>query len=394
MMSTVLIWIAGAWGAGQIARWAALPPLVGYLTAGALFAANGLGDSQHWLEIPSEIGVELLLFAVGLKMNPRSIFRFDVAFGTLLHLMLSACILALALTQDLSIEMKIALALTLGFSSTVVAAKGLEARREIRAFHGRLSISILVLQDLVAVTLLAVGGDSAPSPFALGLLKRFLPALLTVGLADQIAKGLEDKKKFEIIFDREVLYHGNLKFYQKLNLKNDKKNIICFASIHREEFENIIQIIENLNLNSIEQIIIIPRHIHFSSKLKSMIKNFNSNKIFISEKFGENDAAYENSKLTFMGGSLFEHGGQNPIEPLSKGCFVLSGQYINNFSEIYADLEDLSLAKVFNGKNNEEIGSAINKYIDMKLNNEANIKDYFNLNIKQLNSIINKVEEC
>ena len=190
------------------------------------------------------------------------------------------------------------------------------------------------------------------------------------------------------------MYHGNLKFYQKLNLKNDKKNIICFASIHREEFENVIQIIENLDLNSIEQIIIIPRHIHFSSKLKSMIKNFYSNKILIIEKFGENDVAYENSKLTFMGGSLFEHGGQNPIEPLSKGCFVLSGQYINNFSEIYTDLEDLSLAKVFNDKNIQEIGSAINKYIDMKLDNEANIKDYFNLNNKQLSSIINKVEEC
>jgi 3-deoxy-D-manno-octulosonic-acid transferase len=207
-------------------------------------------------------------------------------------------------------------------------------------------------------------------------------------------KGLEDKKKFEIIFDREVLYHGNLKFYQKLNLKNDKKNIICFASIHREEFENVIQIIENLDLNSIEQIIIIPRHIHFSSKLKTMMKSFYSNKIFIIEKFGENDVAYENSKLTFMGGSLIEHGGQNPIEPLSKGCFVLSGQYINNFSEIYTDLEDLSLAKVFNEKNNQEIGSAINKYIDMKLDNEAKIKDYFNLNIKQLSLIINKVEEC
>ena len=95
-----------------------------------------------------------------------------------------------------------------------------------------------------------------------------------------------------------------------------------------------------------------------------------------------------------MGGSLFEHGGQNPIEPLSKGCFVLSGQYINNFSEIYADLEDLSLAKVFNEKNYQEIGSTINKYIDMNLDNEANIKNYFNLNIKQLSSIINKVEEC
>jgi len=184
MMSTVLIWIAGAWGAGQLARWLALPPLVGYLTVGALFAANGLGDVNHWLDVPSEIGVELLLFAVGLKMNPKSIFRFDVAFGTILHLILSALILAAALTQDLSFEMKIALALTLGFSSTVVAAKGLEARREIRAFHGRLSISILVLQDLVAVTLLAIGGDSAPSPYALGLL--LIPLVAPV-----LRKGLE-----------------------------------------------------------------------------------------------------------------------------------------------------------------------------------------------------------
>ena len=209
-----------------------------------------------------------------------------------------------------------------------------------------------------------------------------------------IAKSLEDKKKFEVIFDRNVFYFGNLKFYQKLNLKNNKKNIICFASIHREEYEKVLKIIENLNLNSIEQIIIIPRHIHFSSKLKSIIKDDYQNKVLIIEKFGENNSFYENSKLTFMGGSLFEHGGQNPIEPLSKGCFVLSGQFINNFSEIYADLEDLSLAKVFKEKNFEEIGSIINQYIDMELNNEASIRDYFNLNIKQLSSIIDKVEQC
>ena len=119
-----------------------------------------------------------------------------------------------------------------------------------------------------------------------------------------------------------------------------------------------------------------------------------TNKIFILDKFGENDSAYETSKLTFMGGSLFEHGGQNPIEPLSKGCFVLSGQYINNFSEIYADLEDLSLAKVLKGENFEEIGSVINKYIDMKISNETNIKEYFDLNTNQLSSIIDKIEKC
>lgn len=125
-----------------------------------------------------------------------------------------------------------------------------------------------------------------------------------------------------------------------------------------------------------------------------MMKEDYANKIFVLDKFGESDSAYEASKLTFMGGSLFEHGGQNPIEPLSKGCFVLSGQYINNFSEIYADLENLSLAKVLKEKNFEEIGSVINKYIDMKISNETNIKDYFDLNTKQLSSIIDMVEEC
>ena len=208
------------------------------------------------------------------------------------------------------------------------------------------------------------------------------------------AKSFDDKIKFENIFKKNVFHFGNLKFYQKLNLINNKKNIICFASIHKEEFEKVLEIIQYLNFSSIEKIIIIPRHVHFSSKLQSMIKQNYVNKIFILDKFGENDSAYESAKLTFMGGSLFEHGGQNPLEPLSKGCFVLSGQYINNFKEIYSELENLSLAKVLNYNNAQEISSKLNKYIDMRINNHQDIQDYFNLNTKQLRLIIDKVEEC
>ena len=208
------------------------------------------------------------------------------------------------------------------------------------------------------------------------------------------AKSFDDKIKFENIFKKNVFHFGNLKFYQKLNLINNKKNIICFASIHKEEFEKVLEIIQYLNFSSIEKIIIIPRHVHFSSKLQSMIKQNYVNKIFILDKFGENDLAYESAKLTFMGGSLFEHGGQNPLEPLSKGCFVLSGQYINNFEEIYSELENLSLAKVLNDNNAQEISSMMNKYIDMVINNHQDIQDYFNLNTKQLRLIIDKVEEC
>ena len=208
------------------------------------------------------------------------------------------------------------------------------------------------------------------------------------------AKSYDDKIKFENIFKKNVFHFGNLKFYQKLNLINNKKNIICFASIHKEEFEKVLEIIQYLNFSSIEKIIIIPRHVHFSSKLQSMIKQNYVNKIFILDKFGENDSAYESAKLTFMGGSLFEHGGQNPLEPLSKGCFVLSGQYINNFKEIYSELENLSLAKVLNDNNAQEISSMMNKYIDMGIDNHQDIQDYFDLNTKQLRLIIDKVEEC
>ena len=95
-----------------------------------------------------------------------------------------------------------------------------------------------------------------------------------------------------------------------------------------------------------------------------------------------------------MGGSLFKHGGQNPIEPLSKGCFVLTGQYINNFSEIYENLENLSLAKVFKDNNFHEIASVIDKYINLEFNNKAKIKDYFDINTKQLSSIIDKIKAC
>ena len=62
--------------------------------------------------------------------------------------------------------------------------------------------------------------------------------------------------------------------------------------------------------------------------------------------------------------------------------------------EIYSELENLSLAKVLNDNNSQEISSMMNKYIDMGINNHQDIQDYFNLNTKQLRLIIDKVEEC
>ena len=55
---------------------------------------------------------------------------------------------------------------TLGFSSTVLAAKVLDGNRELRAVHGRVAIGILIVQDVVAVVLLALIAVETPSPYA------------------------------------------------------------------------------------------------------------------------------------------------------------------------------------------------------------------------------------
>ncbi len=62
------------------------------------------------------------------------------------------------------------MAIALAFSSTVLAAKTLETKREIGAFHGRVAIGILILQDVIALTVIALQGGQTPSIWALWIL--------------------------------------------------------------------------------------------------------------------------------------------------------------------------------------------------------------------------------
>jgi predicted Kef-type K+ transport protein len=116
--------------------------------------------------------VLLLLFSVGLKLRFKSLLRLEVLIGSLLHLALSAALflLLLAAVAEISRTGAWVLAVALSFSSTVIAAKILETKRELRAFHGRTAIGILIIQDLVAIAILGFAGQSELSPWALALL--------------------------------------------------------------------------------------------------------------------------------------------------------------------------------------------------------------------------------
>jgi len=167
----VALFLGVALAFGLAARSIGLPPLVGFLAAG--FTLRALGHlPDEALGHVSTMGVELLLFTVGLKLRLQNVLRPEVWAGGLLHLAVVVGLLAPALWLALDTNWTSAatVATALAFSSTVLAAKVLEDKRELRAFHGRVAVGILIIQDLAAVALMTGVEGVAPSPWALGLL--------------------------------------------------------------------------------------------------------------------------------------------------------------------------------------------------------------------------------
>lgn len=170
----LVFWISAAFFLGLLARSIGLPPLVGYLLAGFGLHAAGpsLNLSHHGQEGLHEIahlGVLLLMFTIGLKLRAGSLIKQEIIGVGLLHFLFSIVFyfpFAFFLF-DLSFIQSILLASALSFSSTVLAAKILEGKRELRAFHGRVAIGILILQDVIALIIMTAMTGEVPSPWAL-----------------------------------------------------------------------------------------------------------------------------------------------------------------------------------------------------------------------------------
>ena len=169
-------WISLAFFLGFLARLINLPPLVGFLATG--FLLNYLGfTSGETLQKLADLGITLLLFTVGLKLNLKVLIRPQVWSVTLLHILIivvlfGMAIFALALINvplfsGLDFRLSLLIAFALSFSSTVFVVKSLEDSGEMKSLHGRIAIGILVMQDIAAVIFIAVSTAKLPSPWAL-----------------------------------------------------------------------------------------------------------------------------------------------------------------------------------------------------------------------------------
>lgn len=169
-------WISLAFVLGFLARLINLPPLVGFLATGFLLNYMGF-TSGETLQKLSDLGITLLLFTVGLKLNLKVLLRPQVWSVTVLHIsfiiaIFGALIFGLALMSvsffsELDLKISLMLAFALSFSSTVFVVKSLEDKGEMKSLHGRIAIGILVMQDLAAVVFLAASTGKVPSLWAL-----------------------------------------------------------------------------------------------------------------------------------------------------------------------------------------------------------------------------------
>ncbi len=208
---------------------------------------------------------------------------------------------------------------------------------------------------------------------------------------------------------RNIKFIGNLKFSEKKKekitipkkIKNffSKKVYWCAGSTHRGEEMYCIKAHKELkkkyeNLVSI----IIPRHINRKSEIISLLKDNNLNfhchswkknilkstEIYLVDTYGETSLFYKLSKIIFMGGSLVNHGGQNPLEASRLGCKIIHGPNINNFRDIYKLLQKLNISKRVN--TNKNLTNNIRKNIQAKLSSDSIIKkiELMGIKIKEL----------
>ncbi|HEY5728763.1 MAG TPA: cation:proton antiporter family protein [Anaerolineales bacterium] len=169
-------WISLAFFLGFLAKQIGLPPLVGFLVTGFLLNYLGIGSGEM-LQKLADLGITLLLFTVGLKLNLKVLIRPQVWSVTALHILIiialfGAAIFGLALMSmplfsGLDLKFSLMLAFALSFSSTVFVVKSLEEKGEMQSLHGRIAIGILVMQDLAAVIFLAASSGELPSLWAL-----------------------------------------------------------------------------------------------------------------------------------------------------------------------------------------------------------------------------------
>jgi len=160
---------------GALALWLRQPLIIAFILVGILEGPAVLGwvTAADQIDLLAKIGIALLLFVVGLKLDLRLIRTLGpLAVVTGLGQMAFSSVGGYLTARAFGMESVAALyiAAALAFSSTIIVVKLLSDKREIDALHGRTAVGILIVQDIVVIVLLLTltafgAGSEATGPW-------------------------------------------------------------------------------------------------------------------------------------------------------------------------------------------------------------------------------------
>lgn len=230
--------------------------------------------------------------------------------------------------------------------------------------------------------------------------------------SDKVSKNYLTKLKA-----KNIIYIGNLKFTEtknkKINLSKNLDNFLnlknswCASSTHHNE-EIICGKIHLKIRKKLKNLltIIIPRHIERSEKIKIELEKLglkvflHSNQkkidfdtdIYLVNAYDKTKFFFNKCKNVFLGGSLINHGGQNPLEAARYDCNILHGPNIKNFNEIYQFLKEKNAS--YQVKNINEFCKILSKLLSSKkpykkIKTDINIlgENILNKTLKKINAV-------
>jgi 3-deoxy-D-manno-octulosonic-acid transferase len=180
-----------------------------------------------------------------------------------------------------------------------------------------------------------------------------------------LAQSPADADRFAALGGPRVEMTGNLKLdvpappadaseVQALRVLIGRRPVFAAASTHPGEEAAVLDALSRLRDRFPDLLtVIVPRHPHrggeiydlatragFSATLRSRGQMADERThIYVADTLGELGLVYRLAPIVFIGGSLVEHGGQNPIEAAKLGAAILHGPHVSNFAEIYSALD-------------------------------------------------------
>ncbi len=210
-------------------------------------------------------------------------------------------------------------------------------------------------------------------------------------------QNLETKIYLKKLNTKKIHQIGNLKFAEnyenklenisnRLKTEFNKKKIWISSSTHNEEevfcakahlelkkkIKNLLTIIIPRHVHRVEEIVIKLKKLGLKVFLhSSKSRNLKNVDIYIVDTFGETKKFHKLGSSVFLGGSIINRGGQNPLEAARLGAKILHGSNVDNFKDVYKLLKSLNISKKITSP--KELSSSIifrsNKNNGVKIKN-------------------------